>query len=233
MIGTAKLYFKNTLNTTKAKAYFKMVAAYDKKLSAPTLPTEFYCCDNFNEVLKLIGVDYKSDYNSGVHNTLTAKENNTHLEVNGTFSPDFAKIDPHDLWHSSLHNVLSTSIINRPVDEGTAYLYGGSWGFTWQQILDKFKTYALANPTADWLALYNESKNFDEKAKYPLNVDMVINALIVQKLEKEKGFPSVIALLSCGKPEKGNENYFKALEKITGINKAGFNTYVWGLVKAG
>src|SRR6185369_9577216 len=125
-----------------------------------------------------------------------------------------------------------TDIINRPVDEGTAYLYGGSWGMSWKDILEKFKAYANVNPNADWLLLYNESKNFDEKGKFPLNVDFVINALIVQKIEKEKGFSSVMGLLSCGKKEKANDNYFKALEKITAISKTNFNATVWTLIKA-
>jgi hypothetical protein len=81
------------------------------------------------------------------------------------------------------------------------------------------------------LTLYNESKNFDEKSRYPLNVDFVINALLVQKIEKEKGFSYVIELLSCGKKQSGNENYFSALERITGITKADFNSSVWALIK--
>ena len=230
--GNTNVYFKNSLNSAKAKSYFKMVADYDKRLSAPDLQTDFYCADNFHEVLQLIGIDYKSDFNGYAHNSETAKENDYNLNVNGTLTSEFAKFDPHDLWHDRLHNVLSTDIINRPVDEGTAYLYGGSWGISWSDILGKFKTYATENPNADWISLYNESKNFDEKGKFPLNVDFVINALVVQKIEKEKGFSSVIELLSCGKKEKGNENYFKALEKITGISKSNFNDNIWKLIKA-
>ena len=229
-IGNTKIHFKTTINSVKAKEYLQMVSKYDKKLSAKDTKTEYYSCDNFHEVLQLIGVDYKSDYSNIAHNTLTAKENNTSLCVNGSFTPDFTNVDPHDLWHERLHNVLSTDIINRPVDEGTAYLYGGSWGLTWEQILDKFRAFAHENPKADWLSLYNESKNFDEKAKYPLNVDFVINALLVQKIEKENGFPAVIELLSCGKKEAGNENYFNALKKITGIDKANFNKNVLQLM---
>ncbi|HNO70642.1 MAG TPA: hypothetical protein PKO16_02600, partial [Bacteroidia bacterium] len=134
--------------------------------------------------------------------------------------------------HERLHNVLSTNIINKPVDEGTAYLYGGSWGLSWKEILEKFKVYANANKNADWFVLYNESKNFEEQGKPPLNIDYVINALLVQKIDKEKGFLSVMELLSCGKKEKGNENYFKALETITGINKTNFNENVWTLIKS-
>ena len=229
--GNTNVYYKNALNLSKAKAFFKMIADYDKKLNAPDIPTDFYCADNLHEVLQLLGIDYKSDYNGYVHNAETAKENNYLLNVNGNLTSGFTKFDPHDLWHERLHNVLSTDIINRPVDEGTAYLYGGSWGMSWKEILAKFKAYASENPNADWLSLYNESKNFDEKGKFPLNADFVINALVVQKIEKEKGFPSVITLLSSGKKEKGNDNYFKALEKITGITRQNFNENVWTLIK--
>lgn len=77
---------------------------------------------------------------------------------------------------------------------------------------------------------YVESKLFDGKEK-PMYVPYFLNALIVQKIEKEKGFPAVMELLSCGKREKGDENYFKALEKITGISKANFNTRMKELIK--
>jgi len=38
-------------------------------------------------------------------------------------------------------------------------------------------------------------------------------------------------LLTCGKIEKGDENYFKALEKVAAITKASFNTDVWKLIR--
>lgn len=230
-IDHTRLYFKTKLNIANAKNYFKYIDRFDKKLSAPKLPTEFYCCDNFQEALHLAGVDYKSDYNGYAQNNLTATENNTVLIVNGSTNAEFKSFDPHDLWHSRSHKVISTTLLNRPVDEGIAYLYGGSWGYSWKQVLEKFKIFASSNPNADWLALYNESKNYDEKGKYPLNIDFIINALIVQKLENEKGFSAVIELLSCGKKEKGNENYFRALEKLTGITKADYNEKVWDLIK--
>lgn len=229
-IGNIKVYFKDELNLKNAKVYFNKVKEFDNKLKVSEIPIEYYCAENMPSLLQLIGIDYKSDYNGSSYGSTSAKENGMQLVVNGEFGPDFKGFDPHDLWHARLHNIVSTSIINRPVDEGTACLYGGSWGLTWEQILEKFKAFAKDNPKADWITLYNESKNFDEKAKYPLNVDHIINALIVRRLEKEKGFNLVIDLLSCGKLEKGNENYFKALEKIAGISKANFNEEVWKMI---
>jgi hypothetical protein len=62
-------------------------------------------------------------------------------------------------------------------------------------------------------------------------VPYFLNALIAQKIEKEKGFASVMELLGCGKREKGDENYFKALEKTAGVTKANFNNAMQDLIK--
>jgi hypothetical protein len=222
-------YYKDTLKAADAKAYQKQVEFYDAKLKAPNMPIEFYYCDNLTEALQLLGVEYKLDYNGSKNNSLSEHENNTILTMNAGYS-ERSRFDAHDLWHERLRIVMKSDIINRPVDEGCAYLYGGSWGFTWQEIIAKFKIFVNDNPNADWMTLYTENKIFDGKEK-SMYVPYFLNALIVQKIEKEKGFPAVMELLGCGKREKGDENYFKTLEKITGISKVNFNTEMWGLIK--
>lgn len=223
------LYYKDTLNSGAAKAYQKQVDFYDAKLKAPKLPIEFYYCDNLTEALQLLGVEYKADYNGSKNNSLSSHENNTVLVLNAGYS-DRSRFDAHDLWHEWLRLVMKSDIINRPVDEGCAYLYGGSWGYTWQEIITKFKKYAGENPKADWITLYTKNKIFDGKEK-PMYVPYFLNALIAQKIEKDKGFPAVLELLGCGKREKDDENYFKALEMITGITKANFNNSMSEFIK--
>ena len=71
---------------------------------------------------------------------------------------------------------------------------------------------------------------FFKTGNFPNSADYIVNALIIQKIEKEKGFAGVWELLNCGKFEKGNENYYKALEKLTGITKANYNDKVWELI---
>jgi hypothetical protein len=228
--GIHRVYYKTSLHTENAARYFDMQAAYDKKLGLSQLPMTFYCCDDFPEALQLAGVNYKSDYNGYAHTALSAVENGQQLSVNGVFTSAFDKADPHDLWHERLHKVVPTSIINKPVDEGTAYLYGGSWGLSWQEILAQFKVYAAAHPDADWRTLYNANTNFAPGAPYPLNVDYAINALIVQQLEQEKGFDAVLSLLRCGNKVKDNSNYFAALQQLTGVKQQQFNSYVRKLI---
>src|SRR5207248_259488 len=126
-INNITFHFKDTLYAADAKNYLKTVTFYDKKLKAAPEPIEFYYCDNLSEVLQIAGVDYKTDYNGLKYNDLTSHENNSTLEVNGGYNEKI-RFDPHDLWHDRLHRVVSVEKINRPVDEGCAYLYGGSWG---------------------------------------------------------------------------------------------------------
>ncbi|MFA6083308.1 hypothetical protein [Mucilaginibacter sp.] len=222
--------YKDTLNAADTKEFQKMVFLYDKKLKA-NKPIVLYYCDNFLEVQQMLGVEYKADYAGIISNNLTANENGISLIVNG-WNASRHRFDPHDLFHDRLRTVLSNDVINRPVDEGCAYLLGGSWGKSWTEILTLFKAYAKENPNADWLQLYIDAKNYSDDGGKILKVSYAINALIAQQLEKEKGFAAVMELLSCGKKEKGDENYFKALAKLTGINKADFNSKVWNLIKA-
>lgn len=229
IINQTTYHFKDTLNTTDVKEYQKTADLYNQKLKAPVTPTQFYYCDNFSEALQLIGIDYKLDYNGMKNNNLTAQENNISLVLNGWTSNRY-RFDPHDLWHDRLRTVLSNEVINRPVDEGCAYLHGGSWGLTWTEILNSFLKYAVAHPGADWEALYEASENYTKGDK-PLKVTYAINALIVENIEKEKGFNTGMNLLACGTRQKGNSNYFSSLEKVTGVNQQGFNSYVRKLLK--
>lgn len=233
--GNIIFHYKNTLNQKRAKEYVKSVALLDAKLQPQNNKIEWYGCTDLTEILNSIGVAYKLDYNAEQSSTFSAFENGTCLLVDGLQNEHFDSFDPHDLWHDRLHNVYPRSSISQPVDEGCAYLYGGSWGISWQQIMKIFKDKVASNPKTDWLeqAYYETDQiNFGESKQKHLMADYVINALLVQKIEKEKGFNGVVELLCSGQNKKGgNENYFKILEKLTGITKANFNESVWALIE--
>jgi len=228
-ISNITFHFKDTIELAQAKLFLRTVNSFDQKLQTPITWFDFYFCDNFPEALRILGVDYKADYSGIKYDDLSAHEGNANVEINGGYN-DTLRFDPHDLWHDRLHRILPAGVINRAVDEGCAYLYGGSWGYNWKQVLAKFKKYVEANPNADWLKLYTENANFEGGDK-PMKVPYVLNALIVQKIEAEKGFPHVIQLLNSGPREKGDDNYFKELEKITGISRDNYNSFINELIK--
>ena len=220
-INNFLVYYMAALNFTKIDEYIRRAKEFDKRLKAPAYKTSLYFSNNLPLAAELLGVEYKMDYNGLNTGDFSAFKNNSDLDLVAGDLNDPEVLDIHDLWHDRLHNVIPVSIINRPVDEACAYLYGGSWGISWPDIFKRFKTFMGADK--DWLKAFNENKNFGADQRYHLYVSYVINALIVQQIEKEKGFDAVKELLGCGKREDGNENYFKALEKITGINRANFN----------
>lgn len=224
--GNINFYYKEIFNEIIAKHYLLYDEMFSSKLGSKAEITNYCFCDNLNEALRLFGVDYKSNYNGYVNGSFYTFTMGIETRINANKDNNF---DPHDMWHEKLRTVVSTDSINKPVDEGCAYLYGGSWGIPWNEILSSFKEFTYSNPDADWYSLYIEEKNFAE-GKKRLNIAYVINALIVDKIEKENGFHSVLELLCCGKRVKGDKNYFSRLDKITGINEANFNSQVWKLI---
>ncbi len=229
--GTYQFHYKTTINKANTLAYEKAAALYDKKLSLVNKTTEIYCCEDLDELLKLIGVVYKLDYNGKMENTFSSIANDKVLIVTGTNNAHFDNFDPHDLWHERLGLAVPRKKVNRPVDEACAYSYGGgSWGLTWKDVYKMFNEKVAVNKNTDWKALKETPFNFSTDPDKYLMADYVVNALIVQKLEKEKGFAAVWELLNCGSFEKGNEKYYKVLEKLTGITKENYNEKVWELI---
>ncbi len=213
--------FPDSIDRSKASAYARLDSFYNSKLNIPGQQTFFIQADNFPEALHLIGVNYKSDYAGYAYNSLSDYSKNKRIVISGRMGT-FPNYDPHDTWHEKLRTVMNDSVINRPVDEGCAYLFGGSWGFSWFQVLDSFKLYVNQHPDADWLTLYKNGDKFN-MGIYQNGIANILNALLVSKIQQEKGFPAVMTLLSCGRREKGDANYFKALGEITGITEKNFN----------
>ena len=228
-VGNYIFHYHKNINKSKVKEFNTFATSFDKKLKITNKSTEFYCCENFTELQKLIGVEYKSDYNGKVENVFSSKFEDKNIVVLGNNNTTFNDFDKHDLWHDRLSLLISRNLVNKPIDEGCAYIYGGSWGISWKEIFKIFKQVVASNKNTNWLEIKENPIYFKTK-EFKNSADYIVNALIVQKIEKEKGFNGVWQFLNCGKLEKGNENYFKSLEKLTGITKVNYNDKIWELI---
>jgi hypothetical protein len=108
-------------------------------------------------------------------------------------------------------------------------LYGGSWGLTWKEIFKAFKEQVASNKATSWTEVKDTPVYFVTKG-YKNSADYIVNALLVKKIEKEKGFEGVWELMKVGPVEKGHEKYYQTLEKLTGITKANYDEKVWELI---
>ncbi len=224
-IGSNIFHYRTTLNKANTKRYGELTTLFDKKLKSGHKVCEFYCCDNLTELQRLIGITYKSDYNGQASSVWASKLGDKKLVVLGNNNAGFDHFDAHDLWHERLSLVIPRSKVNHAVDEGCAYLYGGSWGMTWKEIFKAFYEQVANNKITNWTNIketpvYFKTKEFNNSA------DFIITALLVQKIEKEKGFAGVWQLLNTSKAD-----YYKVLEQLTGITEVNYNERCWGLVE--
>jgi hypothetical protein len=229
-IGDFVFHYKEKINSKTIKKYIAKTQEFDKKLNSRGSKLEWYGCNDMFELLNLIGVTYNLKYNGRTTATLNAFENNTKLIVEGSNNSNFNVFDPHDLFHERAGIVISPSQVNRSMVCGTAYIYGGSWGMSWNDISKRFKETIGLNSNSDWLKLYSEGYNFGESQEKHLLVTQYVNALIVKDIDKKQEFSKAIELLSSGNFKLNPDNFFKILEENTGINKSNFNEKVQKLI---
>ena len=224
-------HYADSINQNNLQSFEKLAEQFDEKLQSRNKIAEFYCTEDLSALLRLMGVTYRLDYNGIKQSSFSSTLNNHKLIILGNDNASFNNLDKHDLWHDRLSLVISRRKVNKPVDEACAYLYGGSWGLTWEEIFERFIDNVANNKSTDWMKIKEEPINFGESKATHLMADYVVNALIVQQIEKEHGFSGVWELLNCGPFEKGNTNYYNKLSELTGITKKGYNKAVWKLIE--
>lgn len=226
-VGNNVFHYKNKINHKNTEEFNELVSFYDSKLKPKNKRSDIYCSGNLQELLKLIGVIYLLDYNGKSRGNTSAILGDRKVSLIGN-NLNFNEFDPHDLWHDRLSLVMPRNKVNRAVDEGCAYYYGGSWGLTWKEIFDAFKK-QIVNQKPDWTVVKEKRMNFKTNG-YNNAADYIVNALLIKKIENEKGFSGIWKLLNCGPYEKGNKRYYKTLQELTGITKETYNMNVWKLI---
>lgn len=228
--GNNIFHYQNTINLKKVNEFNELTSIYDEKLKSINKRVDYYCCENIIELQKLIGVEYKLDYNGRTQGIWSSKLENRKLVILGNDNANFNEFDPHDLWHDRLSLVIPRKEVNRAIDEGCAYLFGGSWGLTWKEIFDAFNEQIASEENTNWIEI-KETPIYFKTSGFSNSADYIINALLVQKIEKEQGFSGVWEFLRVGPSEKGNIRYYEILKKLTGISKATYNKEVWKLIR--
>lgn len=224
-------YYKDKINKKLILSFVKQTTLFEKKLQLANRNSTYYLCDKFVEMQKIIGLNYKLKFNGWNDATvLSVSEGTNNLAILNKNEVSLNEYIGHDLWHDKLSEKISRSKIYKPLDEACAYLYGGSWGISWNEIFEIFKQKVANNKEIDWKEVKETPLDFGESKKKHLMADYVVNALLIKKIENEKGFSAVWEFLNCGKWEKGNEKYYQSLQKLTGITKDNYNEKVWELI---
>jgi len=211
----------------------KAIINYDKKLNVKQSMNVYRCknCNDMTCMLRLAGIIYKADYNGFNWNMMNFTVEDKEIAFYNQKESHQEVVDTHDLFHWRAKIAIPEEKRNFYMICGCAYLYAGSWGMSWEDIQKMFKQRMIYDKKTDWLNLYFERYNFGESQAKHLLITQFINALIIQKVEKEQGFNSVMELLSSGDIYKERANFFKIFGEVTGINEKNFNEKAFNLIQ--
>ena len=226
--GYLVFHYQSIIAENISDQYIKITADYDKKLGINKM-TEYYFCDDCKglaDLLHLAGIQYKVDYNGLSWPMTEFYVENKAIALYGREMSRKEFVDPHDVFHARASFAIPSNVRNHYMICGAAYVYGGSWGISWIDIQNMFKERMVYDKKTDWLKLYFDRYNFGKSQEEHLLVTQFINALLIEKIEKEHGFSAVMKLLSSGNMYRDKENFFKILEDVTGVNEANFNSKI-------
>ena len=216
-IGHITYYYPDTINLGRARAFDKNNETIAQKLGLTPENFDFYLTGNYQQILTLQGYQFDA-FRAG-------------RTRDGSFTGDhqfFAIQHNEDFSHDLIHYYVSkirTSARNSAAEEGLAYYWGNAYytDSTGNMIdypaqLAALRSYLDAHPDT-WLVWFfnHNTKPF---ATPELSARSILSARLFELIETTKGIAGVKTLINCG---PGDDNYFKVVEKLTGINLTNFD----------
>jgi len=227
-VGTLTYHFQDTIDMDRAQNFDRKNHSMARTLGLPVRQWVVYMCANYQEVLRLQGCLYESMSNGKVNSGDIIDPNTLFSVMN---DEDFS----HDILHIYASKIRGKNR-NRSAECGLAYYWGNAYypGATGKapeltELLPVLRRYLQSRPDARLLGLFE--KDPDVLAPYgypkPVQVARVISAVICREVERQKGADGIIELLRCG---SGDENFFKCIKKLVGIDRDNFEEKVRRLI---
>lgn len=228
VVGNVTYHFSDNINFERAKLFDKKNISIAKKLNLKPEKFNFYLCDNYQEVLHLLGYEYDLESNGKTRDGYG-------VDANTIFSIMHNEDFSHDLFHYYSAKVR-TNKRNGTAEEGIAYSWGNTYYtkqngeiVTQRELVLSLKKYLQDNPQTSLIDLFDKKpKIFNDLAK-EVSVKSTLSSLICDEIEKKKGIKGIKLLLNCG---SGDDNYFKCVDGLVQINRTNFDKEVMKLVEA-
>ncbi len=226
-IGSILYHYKGGFDVSEAKAFERVSVGMANSLGLTPLKLEFYKCDNFQEVLSIIGFDYDLIYNG------KAKE--SWIIGNTIFQGFNNEKFSHDIFHVYTSKIVDRKHRNWTAEEGIAYSWGDAYYpkrngeiITRDELMSVLVNYLEANPDTDLLGLFENRTGLFSDISPRVKVKSVISSLICDEVQKQNGNEGIIRLITCG---KGDDKFFGAVDELIGLNRSNFNREVMRLIE--
>lgn len=229
-VGSTIYHHKEELKQERAAVFDKKNAAIAQKLGVEKETFDFYMCENYQEILRLLGVEFSiyenSKYRTGygvVANTIFSIMNNE----------DFS----HDVFHYYSGKINERVNRNWITEEGIAYWWGNAYYtdpkgemISHQQLVKALENYLIKHPETSLFSLFENSPKIFNQLAPEVSVRSTIAGIIAQQVEKEKGAKGIAQLINAGSQDR-LQSFLKATDALIGINQENFNQKVKKLIK--
>ena len=227
VIGNIRYIYPNSIDEENAQDFDLKNKSIAVKLGTTPELFDFYICDNYQEILGLLGVKYDIQSNGNYADGYGVKENIIFsVQANEDFS--------HDLVHYYADKKYSWDEgKNWLAEEGLAYYWGNAYYvdadgdmINQDRMLKSLNEYMSMHPETSLLNIFTDDVKVFNSLSNKISVQSSISGLICEKIESVHGPEGIVKILNCGPLKKGYHNYFNILEVLLGINKNNFNERV-------
>ena len=229
-IGTITYYYPDTIDVKRAEIFDRKNIMMAQKLNLPVRNWDVYMCRNYPEAIQIQGCSYEFTQNGAVN----------HGDI---IDPKtlFSCMNDEDFSHDVLHiyaSQIREKKRNANAECGLAYYWGNAYhtGVAGKspelnELVSVLQQYLKLHEGVKLIELLEKSPNVLAEYGYPwpIHVNRIISGVICKEIERQKGTEGIIELLKCG---QGNDNLFKSLESLIGINRDNFDEEVYKLIFA-
>lgn len=213
-VGSVSYIYPNKLNLTKARQMDKINHELARKFGTKTLPITYYRCDDPEQLLKMMGFDYMPNMYISMSAGFAQYWDNTVLAGNNS------ELYVHEVVH--FYTLKYFEGLTRIMNEGYATYIGGSGGLPLTELGRRAKSYIGQHPEADIVKAYTGFERMEESYIFTY----AVSGLICKDIETRYGFGKIKELFRA----HNDDDYFKTLQNITGIDRRHFADYVKHLV---
>jgi hypothetical protein len=222
-VGNVTYHYADEINLQRAKVFDAKNTRIAQKLGLQPEKLDFYLCNNYQEILHLLGYEYDSKHVGEVSDGYG-------VDATTIFSVMHNEDFSHDAFHYYAAKVRK-NFRNSAAEEGVAYSWGNAYYtddngemISPKQLVPVLKTYLKEHQQVSLFLLFTQNP-----AIFPFltKVRSLISSVICDEVERRGGVPAIKELIDCG---KGDENYFKVVRKFTGIDTWNFDERVLALI---
>ncbi len=228
-VGRVTYHFRSTLNRTRASHFDSRNTAIAEKLGVAPEAMDFYMCDDYQEILALIGFQYDRESNGMTRDGYGVDDGVIFSIMN---NEDFS----HDIFHYYSGKINRREDRNGITEEGVAYSWGNAYytdpaGEMIEQraLVEALAQYLAANPGASARELFENNRKIFDLAPEASALS-TISSLICDEVERREGMPGLLELINCGRKD-AMDRYFETIDRLVGINRGNFNERVGELIE--